>query len=137
MSITQLQESIIEKIHRSNDEELLNYLNQLLSNENGKKIYALSEFEKKMLAESQADYLAGKTISNELQQMISNRLLSVDSEELMNDLVTLIDKSDSAIYHTSFEQKKRILEGQKQLFEGDFFSNELVEKEIDEWLSKK
>jgi len=65
MSITELQESIIEKIHRSNDEELLNYLNQLLCNENGKKIYSLSEFEKKMLAESQADYLAGRTISNE------------------------------------------------------------------------
>jgi hypothetical protein len=65
MSITELQESIIEKIHRSNDEGLLNYLNQLLSNENEQKIYMLSKFEKEMLTESQADYIAGRTISNE------------------------------------------------------------------------
>jgi len=33
MSTAELQESIIQKIRRTSDEELLNYLNQLLSNE--------------------------------------------------------------------------------------------------------
>lgn len=66
MSMTELQESIIEKVQRSNDEELLNYLNHLLSDENEQKVYKLSEFEKNMLAESQKDYLAGRIISNEV-----------------------------------------------------------------------
>ena len=65
MSTTELQESIIQKIRRTNDFELLNYLNQLLSDEEEQKIYKLSAFEKKMIAESEADYLAGRTISNE------------------------------------------------------------------------
>lgn len=65
MSTRELQESIIQKIRRTNDDELLNYLNQLLSNEVEQKAYKLSEFEKNMLAESEADYLAGRIISNE------------------------------------------------------------------------
>ena len=64
MSTKELQESIIQKIRRTKDDELLNYLNQLLSNEAEQKNYKLSEFEKNMLAESEADYLAGRIISN-------------------------------------------------------------------------
>lgn len=65
MSTKELQESIIQKIRLTNDDELLNYLNQLLSNEEDQKTYKLSDFEKNMLAESKADYLAGRIISNE------------------------------------------------------------------------
>lgn len=60
MSTKELQESIIQKIRRTNDDELLNYLNQLLSNKVDQKTYQLSDFEKNMLAESKADYLAGR-----------------------------------------------------------------------------
>lgn len=66
MNSTELQEKIIQKIRRTNDEELLNYLNQLLSDKEEQKIYKLSEFEKKMLAESEADYRAGKTIPDDV-----------------------------------------------------------------------
>lgn len=65
MNTSELQKSIIQKIHRTNDDELLNYLNQLLSSEEEQKTYQLSDFEKNMLAESEADYLAGRIISNE------------------------------------------------------------------------
>ena len=64
MKTSELQESIIQKIRRTKDDELLNYLNQLLSNEDD-QTYKLSDFEKNMLAESEADYLAGRIISNE------------------------------------------------------------------------
>jgi hypothetical protein len=65
MSTRELQERIIQKIRRTNDNELLNYLNQILSEEVEQKTYQLSDFEKSMLAESEADYLAGRIISNE------------------------------------------------------------------------
>ena len=65
MSTTKLQESIIQKIRCTNNEELLNYLNQLLSDEEEQKTYKLSEFEKEMLAESEADYWAERTMTNE------------------------------------------------------------------------
>jgi hypothetical protein len=65
MGTKELQESIIQKIRRTKDDELLNYLNQLLSNEDDQQTYKLSDFEKNLLAESEADYLAGRIISNE------------------------------------------------------------------------
>jgi hypothetical protein len=133
MSTTELQESIILKIRRSNDEELLNYLNQLLSDEEEQKTYQLSEFEKKMVAESEADYLVGRNITNELQSILHQRILAIDDEQQLSEMITFVDKSDKTIYYTTPEQKAKILEGQKQIAKGNFFTNEQVEKEIDEW----
>jgi len=137
MNTSELQESIIQKIRLSNDDELLHFLNQLLSNEDSKKTYQLSDFEKNMLAESEADYLAGRTIPNELQSILYSKILYVTDEHLMSDLITAIDQSGSTIYYTSDEQKAKIKEGQDQISRGNYFTNEQVEKEIDEWLSKE
>ena len=137
MNTSELQKSIIQKIRSTNDDELLNYLNQLLSSEEEQKTYQLSDFEKNMLAESQADYLAGRTIPNELQSILYSKILSVTDEHLISDLITAIDQSDSTIYYTSDEQKAKIKEGQDQIAKGNYFTNEQVEKEVDEWLSKE
>lgn len=45
MNTSELQESIIQKIRHTNDDELLNYLNQILSSEEEQKTYQLSDFE--------------------------------------------------------------------------------------------
>lgn len=137
MSTTELQESIIQKIRCTKDDELLNYLNQLLSNEDDQETYKLSDFEKNMLAESEADYLAGRVIPNELQAILYSKILSVTDEHQLSDLINAIDQSNSTIYYTSDEQKSIIKEGQEQIAKGNFFTNEQVEKEIDEWLSKE
>ena len=137
MSTNELLESIIQKIRLTNDDNLLNYLNQLLSNEDEQKTYQLSDFEKNMLAESEADYLAGRTIPNELQTILYSKILSVTDEHQLSDLITTIDQSSSIIYYTSDEQKAKIMEGQEQISKGNYFTNEQVEKEIDEWLSKE
>lgn len=137
MSTTELQESIIQKIRCTKDDELLNYLNQLLINEDDQETYKLSDFEKNMLAESEADYLAGRVIPNELQAILYSKILSVTDEHQLSDLINAIDQSNSTIYYTSDEQKAIIKEGQEQIAKGNFFTNEQVEKEIDEWLSKE
>ncbi|MDD2305979.1 MAG: hypothetical protein PHP53_14855 [Prolixibacteraceae bacterium] len=137
MSTKELQESIIQKIRLTNDDDLLNYLNQLLSNEDEQKTYQLSDFEENMLAESEVDYLAGRTIPNELQTILYSKILSVTDEHQLSDLITTIDQSSSIIYYTSDEQKAKIMEGQEQISKGNYFTNEQVEKEIDEWLSKE
>lgn len=137
MDRAELQESIIQKIRQTNDKELLDYLNQLLSNEDDQKTYKLSDFEKDMLAESEADYLAGRVIPNELQGILYSKILSVSDEHQLSDLITAIDQSSSTIYYTSAEQKAKIKEGQEQITKGHYFTNEQVEKEIDEWLGKE
>ena len=136
MSTKELQESIIQKIRLTNDDDLLNYLNQLLSNEDEQKTYQLSDFEKNLLAESEADYLAGKIISNELQSILYTKILSVTDEHQLSDLITEIDQSNSSIYYASEEQKAKIKEGQEQIAKGNYFTNDQVENEVDEWLNK-
>ena len=65
MKTTDLQNSIINKVLNTDDVKLLDYLNQILSEGKASEIYQLSEFEKSIIAESKADYLAGNTIPNE------------------------------------------------------------------------
>lgn len=137
MSTSKLQKSIIQKIRRTNDEELLNYLNDLLSSEEGKKTYQLSDFEKSIISESKADYLAGRTIPNELQSILYSKILSVADEHQLSDLIIAIDQSNSTIYYTSDDQKAKIKEGQEQIAKGNYFTNEQVENEVDEWLGKE
>jgi len=65
MNTSELQKSIIQKVLHTDDIQLLDYLNQLLKNKYNQETYQLSDFEKSIIAESKADYLAGKTIPNE------------------------------------------------------------------------
>ena len=65
MTTKELQDSIIQKVLHTDDDQLLDYLNQILSEGRGDKIYQLSDLEKAFLSESQADYKSGNVISNE------------------------------------------------------------------------
>jgi len=65
MSTSELQESIIQKVLHTNDAQLLDFLNHLLSNNEESETYKLSDFERSILNESHADYTTGKTIPDE------------------------------------------------------------------------
>lgn len=65
METKDLQNSIIQKVLHTDDNQLLDYLNQLLNNNDSHEIYQLSNFEKAIILESQADYEAGNIIANE------------------------------------------------------------------------
>jgi len=56
MTTKELQDSIIQKVLHTDDDQLLDYLNQILSEGREDKIYQLSDFEKILISESQADY---------------------------------------------------------------------------------
>ena len=65
MKTIELQNSIIQKVLHTDDNQLLDYLNQLLNNNDNQEIYRLSDFEKSIISKSEADYEAGRVISNE------------------------------------------------------------------------
>ena len=65
MTTKELQNSIIQKVLRTDDDQLLDYLNTLLGEGDENKIYQLSDLEKILISESQADYKSDKIISNE------------------------------------------------------------------------
>jgi hypothetical protein len=65
MNRSELQNSIIRQVLKTDDEQLLEYLNSIINKATNSSLYKLSDFEKDLIKESQAEYLAGKTISND------------------------------------------------------------------------
>ena len=65
METTDLQNSIIKKVLHTDDNQLLDYLYQLLNNDDDQEIYQLSDIERSIILESQAEFETGKVISNE------------------------------------------------------------------------
>ena len=62
METIELQNSIIRKVLHIDNNQLLVYLNQLLNNNDNQEICRLSDFEKFIISESEADYEAGRVI---------------------------------------------------------------------------
>lgn len=65
MNTIELQNNIIRKILNTNDDQLLDYLNSILTQDEGSDIYKLNDFEKKTIQESLVDYKKGNVITND------------------------------------------------------------------------
>jgi hypothetical protein len=65
MTRIELQNNIIRLVLNTNDNQLLDYLNSILSKGANSTLYKLSDFEKTIINESLSEYKAGKVISNE------------------------------------------------------------------------
>ena len=65
MNRIELQNNIIRQVLTINDNQLLDYLNGILSKGANSTLYKLSDFEKTIVNESLSEYLSGKVISNE------------------------------------------------------------------------
>ena len=64
MRSAKIQNSIIRKVLNTDDDQLLDYLNQILGSGENIEQYQLTAEEKSMISESVADYSSGKIISN-------------------------------------------------------------------------
>jgi predicted transcriptional regulator len=74
----------------------------------------------------------------ELKKALIRKIAMINDEAFLSALKTIVDsKSESVIYKTSPEQRKKIKEGQDQIAKGEFFTNEQVEMEIDKWLKEE
>jgi len=74
----------------------------------------------------------------ELKNILIHKIAAINDESFLNAIKTVVDKkSEATIYKTTEEQKSQIQEGIYQIENGDFFTNEQVESEIDQWLKEK
>lgn len=74
----------------------------------------------------------------ELKNILIQKISSIDDESFLNTIRILIDKkSESTTFTTSAEQKRKIEEGIDQLENGNYFTNEQVEFEINKWLAEE
>lgn len=65
MSTAELQNSIIQKVLKISDSQLLDYLNSLLLKDESSSYYSMNEWEMKVVKESISDYERGEVINNE------------------------------------------------------------------------
>ena len=74
----------------------------------------------------------------ELKQRLIEKISKTDDESLLEDIYSLIevDEQVGTLYHLSDSQLVKIENAQQEIKEGNFFTNEEVDKEIDEWLGK-
>ena len=74
----------------------------------------------------------------ELKNILMHQIAGINDKSFLTAIKTIMDtKSESTIYKTTSEQQKRIKEGREQIANGEFFTNDQVEKEIDKWLNEK
>ncbi|MGE5394881.1 MAG: hypothetical protein ACM3P1_09055 [Candidatus Saccharibacteria bacterium] len=67
-----------------------------------------------------------------------HQIAGINDKTFLEAIRTIIEtKSETTIYKTTPEQRKRIKEGRAQIKKGEFLTNEQVEKEIDQWLNEK
>ena len=73
-----------------------------------------------------------------IKSEIINKVETIDDFELLKEIRNLIEiqKNSSAIYHLSDEQKAAVTEAQEQFKRGEYLTDDLATKEIDEWLKK-
>lgn len=73
-----------------------------------------------------------------LKEIITHRIAEINDKTFIPAINTFIEaKSESTIYITTPEQKQRIQEAREQIARGEFYTNEEVEKEMNEWLKEK
>ena len=73
----------------------------------------------------------------ELKNILIHRIAGINDKSFLTAIKTIVDtKAESIIYKTTSEQRLRIKEGKEQIARGEFYTNEQVEMEIDEWLKE-
>ncbi len=74
----------------------------------------------------------------ELKKILVHQIAGINDKSFLTAIKTIIEsKSKLTIYKTNPEQRKRISEGRALIEKGEYFSNEEIETEIDQWLSKR
>jgi len=74
----------------------------------------------------------------ELRHYIIEKLAHIDDDSFLKAIKILVEsKANEGVYKLSDFQKKRIDSGREQLKKGQSISNDVLQKEVDQWLSTK
>jgi hypothetical protein len=74
----------------------------------------------------------------ELRHHIIEQLSHIDDDTFLAAIMTIVEsKVNEGVYTLSEFQKKRIESGREQLRNGHSISNDVLQKEIEQWLNTK
>ena len=74
----------------------------------------------------------------ELKERLISKILHTENPEVLGEVFRLleIENEEIEVIKLSDQQKQAILQGQEDIKNGRFLTNEQADKEIDEWLNK-
>ncbi len=74
----------------------------------------------------------------ELKERLIDKIIHIENPELLGEVFRLLEleEKDMQVIRLSEEQKQAIQQGQKDIQNGQFLTNEQASKEIEGWLSK-
>lgn len=73
----------------------------------------------------------------ELKVDLINKITSLTDSDILQDLLQFLQfQTDESIYLTTEEEKKAIAESRNQIAAGEVITNEELQKEFQEWLTK-
>lgn len=74
----------------------------------------------------------------ELRKLLIEKIQLTDDDKLLEEASRLLEVEieESEVYILNDKQTIAIVEGRKQIINGEYLSDEESNKEIDEWLSK-
>jgi predicted transcriptional regulator len=74
----------------------------------------------------------------DLKNILIHRIAGINDKSFLAAIHTIVEaKSKSTVYKTTLEQRKSIEEGLAQITNGQYYTNDQVEMEIDKWLKEK
>jgi hypothetical protein len=74
----------------------------------------------------------------ELRHLIIEKLSLIDDDSFLKAIKTIVEsKVNEGVYKLSDFQKKRINSGREQIRKGQSISNDVLQKEVDQWLNTK
>ena len=74
----------------------------------------------------------------ELKNVLIHRIAGINDKSFLAAIDTIIEsKTEATVYKTNSQQRDRIKESREQIANGEYFTNEQVEMEVDKWLREK
>lgn len=75
--------------------------------------------------------------TSELKELLIDTIRNIEDAELLEDIYQLLCLPESnTVYVFNDEERHAIKEAEEQIRNGDYLTNEEVDKEVDEWLNK-
>ena len=76
--------------------------------------------------------------TTELKNALIQRIAEIEDKSFLQAIKTILDaKAESKVIKLSPEHTKEIMLSKQEIEKGLFIENDLLEKEIEEWLSEK
>ena len=72
-----------------------------------------------------------------LKKYLVSRINLIDDDSVLDKIKKIVDKKESKVYVLSDYQLEKLAESRKQIEDGDFLTQDEMDKKVEEWLNEK